>query len=95
MARRIDLGVKGRAEIAIKIDGKRITAFAGESVAAAILAAGIRATRSSPNRADPRGPFCFMGSCQECLVLIDGQRALACQQRVADGLSVETETRHE
>jgi predicted molibdopterin-dependent oxidoreductase YjgC len=35
--------------------------------------------------------FCLMGSCQECLVRVDGRRALACQEPVRDGMVVVTE----
>jgi aerobic-type carbon monoxide dehydrogenase small subunit (CoxS/CutS family) len=38
----------------------------------------------------PRAPFCGMGVCQECRVLIDGRRRLACQAVCAEGMRVET-----
>ena len=43
------------------------------------------------NRDDggPRGAFCFMGVCQECIVLIDGRQTEACRTLVHDGLVVE------
>jgi len=90
MVQRIDQGTQRGAKIAINVDGQRIVAYAGESVAAAMLAAGIQKFRISPRNSDPRGPFCLMGSCQECLVRINGKRHLACQERVVEGLSVET-----
>ena len=79
-----------REKIAINVDGRRIIAYRGESVAAALLAAGIVQLRTSPRNGEPRGAFCFMGSCQECLISIDGKRHLACQTPVAEGLSVKT-----
>jgi len=87
---RIQRGPDRGEEITFDVDGKQIFAYAGESVAAALLAAGIRQFRHSPRNGEPRGPFCFMGSCQECLVRIEGKRQLACQYRVTNGLSVET-----
>lgn len=75
------------APVTLRVDGRAVPAFVGESVATALLAAGIRALRSSPAGA-PRGLFCGMGICQECVVEIDGAAMPACQVRVRDGLSV-------
>lgn len=72
----------------ILVDGAAVAAIPGESVAAALLAAGIIVFRHSPRDGTPRGPFCFMGVCQECVVTIDGRPAVACQQIVRDGMSV-------
>ncbi|GAA5232722.1 (2Fe-2S)-binding protein [Verticiella sediminum] len=72
------------------LDGQEVTAHAGESVAAALLAAGRRALRTSPVQGAPRGAFCFMGSCQECVVWVENQRMPACQVAVREGLRVET-----
>jgi D-hydroxyproline dehydrogenase subunit gamma len=44
----------------------------GRSVAAALLAAGIRRFRATPVSGSPRAPYCMMGACFECLVEIDG-----------------------
>ncbi len=69
-------------------DRSPIEAFAGESVAAALLASGIRTLRVSPRTAQARGAFCWMGICQECTVTGDGVRRPACQVEVQDGLTV-------
>ncbi len=90
MARRIDRGVVRSDEIVMLVDHRPLRAFAGETVATALLAAGISEFRASPRSGEPRGPFCYMGSCQECLVRIDGRRCLACQTSVAEGMQVET-----
>lgn len=95
MTLRIGQGKQRGSEISISVNGANIIAFAGESVAVAMLSANIRKLRTSPRNGDPRGPFCFMGSCQECLVMIDGKPQLACQTQVSDGLSVELGFSHE
>ncbi len=87
---RMERGPDRGEKIAFYVNGKQMFAYAGESVAAVLLAAGIRQFRYSPRNNEPRAAFCFMGSCQECLVEIDGKRQLACQQRVTNGLSVKT-----
>ena len=80
-------GVARGTAITIVVDGRAVPAFAGESISTALWAAGIRRLRSSPGGA-PRGQFCGMGVCQECLVEADGATVLACQTRVADGMAI-------
>ena len=63
--------------------------FAGETVAAALLASGRRRLRGSPRAREPRGAFCLMGSCQECVIRIDGRLEPACLTEVRDGMAVE------
>jgi predicted molibdopterin-dependent oxidoreductase YjgC len=70
--------------------GRRVEARADESVAAALLAAGIRSFRRSAVTGQPRGPYCMMGICFECLVDIDGHpNRQACLVPVAAGMRVE------
>jgi len=78
-------------EVAIVIDGEPYTARAGDTVAAALLASGRTALRTTAVRGVARGPFCLMGVCFDCLVAIDGQPAQqACAIAVAPGMRVET-----
>ncbi|MBN3830344.1 (2Fe-2S)-binding protein [Burkholderia sp. Ac-20344] len=69
-------------------DKRSIAARAGECIAAALFAAGVKTLRKSPRLHQPRGMFCLMGSCQECLVMVDGQRLLACRTPVTAALQV-------
>jgi len=69
-------------------NGQVVEAYVGESLAAALFAAGSHALRTSPRNHEPRGMFCLMGSCQECAVWINGRRSLACQETVAAGFEV-------
>lgn len=73
--------------VTFKFNGEFIEAYEGESVATALIAADVRATRLSP-AGHARGPFCLMGSCQECAVVIDGHKVLACKTKVAEGLDI-------
>ncbi|MFN0162022.1 MAG: (2Fe-2S)-binding protein [Burkholderiales bacterium] len=81
------------AALTFSFDGKAVEAFEGETVAAALIAAGLRATRSSPSGM-PRGPLCLIGSCQECAVRIDGRKVLACMTEVTAGLVVQADRIH-
>ena len=77
--------------IQIQVDGKPIEAFEGETVAAALLASGIHTFRLSRKNQEPRGLFCGMGICYECLVTVNGTHSVqACLTPVAEGMQVET-----
>ena len=74
--------------IQIYFDDREIAALPGETVAAALAAAGIIALRQARSGA-PRGPFCGMGVCFDCLVTVDGQPSQrACLTRAVDGMDV-------
>jgi sarcosine oxidase subunit alpha len=86
---RIDLDVARGESFEILVDGRPVAAYEGESIAAALIAAGIPATRRSPRLGEPRGYFCGMGVCWECAVRVDGGRLeRACMQRVRPGMRV-------
>lgn len=87
---RSDATVQRGAALRFTMNGESIEAFAGESVAAALMAAGRRELRRSPRGDAPRGAFCFMGSCQECLVWVGGRKLASCQLPVSPGLVVES-----
>ncbi|WP_176086382.1 (2Fe-2S)-binding protein [Martelella sp. HB161492] len=70
-------------------EGETITAQAGDSVAAALTAAGITDFRASVVSGSPRGVYCMMGACFDCLVNVDGQpNRQACMTEVSEGLVV-------
>ena len=78
--------------VTIIVDGKPVAARAGETVAAALLAAGVGACRTTPVSGAPRAPYCHMGVCFDCLVTVDGRASRqACLVAVADGMRIETQ----
>jgi D-hydroxyproline dehydrogenase subunit gamma len=81
-----------RRVVRIAIDGEAHEAREGDSVAAAMLAAGRDRCRTTPVSGAPRGPFCMMGVCFDCLVTIDGLgNRQACLVRVVDGMDIRTQ----
>jgi predicted molibdopterin-dependent oxidoreductase YjgC len=69
-----------------------LTAREGQSVAAALLASGRKTLRITSRGAQPRGLFCGMGICFDCLVHIDGRpNQRACQILVTEGMRVLTQ----
>ncbi len=81
-----------RAGVRLMVDGRAVTAAPGDSVAAALLATGVVACRTTPVSGAPRAPYCMMGVCFDCLVTIDGVGSRqACLTGVRDGMVVETQ----
>jgi predicted molibdopterin-dependent oxidoreductase YjgC len=81
-----------RRLVRFTFDGQEMVACEGETVAAALLAASRRVFRQTVRRAEPRGLFCGMGICFDCLVQVDGRPSLrACQILVAEGMRVESQ----
>ena len=81
-----------RKRIAIYVDGKEILAFEGEPVAAALVAAGIKVFRYTSNRDEPRGIFCAIGRCTDCVMTVDGQpNVRTCVTLAEEGMKVETQ----
>ena len=79
--------------ISLMIDGKDVQARDGDTVAAALLAAGIEYCRTTPVSGARRAPYCMMGVCFECLVSIDGiGNRQACLIPAREGMRVETQT---
>lgn len=76
------------ARLGIIFEGKALTAFAGETVAACLLRNGIGFTRLAPSGAK-RAPYCLMGSCFECTLVVDGRANVqSCLTEVRDGMVV-------
>lgn len=93
MNARISVGVSRPKKISITVNGAPIDAYQGESLATVLFAAGITAFNSKSN-GEPRGPFCNMGTCFECLVGIEQPEnaqkrwVRACMTQVSEGMSV-------
>jgi predicted molibdopterin-dependent oxidoreductase YjgC len=78
--------------VALTVDGKLVQARSGDTVAAALLSAGIEHCRTTPVTGAPRAPYCLMGVCFDCLVTIDGVGSRqACLVPVQVGMKVETQ----
>jgi D-hydroxyproline dehydrogenase subunit gamma len=75
--------------IELTVDGEPLRATCGQSIAAALLAAGRAVLRESPS-GQPRGVYCGIGVCQECRVRADGRTVRACVTPVAAGMQVTT-----
>ena len=75
-------------------DGKPIEARQGETVAAALLAAGVRVFRHTAKKHAPRGVFCGIGQCTDCVMVVNGQpNTRTCVTRVEEGMVIETQNK--
>ena len=70
-------------------DDAEVQARPGDSVAAALLAAGVYRFRETPVGGAARGPFCLMGVCFDCLLEIDGEaNRQGCMVQAREGMRV-------
>lgn len=82
---------KKTSPCSIEINGQRKRASVGQTVAAALTEANVTTFRHTPNHA-PRGLFCGMGVCFECLVTVnDMPEQRACMTMVEPGMKIETD----
>jgi predicted molibdopterin-dependent oxidoreductase YjgC len=81
----------GSVTVGVTVDGEPVQAYPGETVATVLLALGRQAFRHTDHLRAPRGLFCGMGVCFDCLVTIDGQpNERACMTPIHDGMVIET-----
>ncbi len=74
------------------LDGRDLEAYEGDSIASALLTNGIRVFRTAPHTGEPRGPFCAVGRCPDCMMTVDGVlNVQTCVTPLRDGMRVETQ----
>ena len=89
--RRLENDVQRGSAITVYVDGEAVEAYEGETIGAALLASRRRVLRRTAYAAAPRGLFCGMGVCFDCVVDVDGgQRLRACMTEVSDGMRIST-----
>ncbi len=69
--------------------GKEISAYQGETIAAALFASGIRIFGHHPKDGSPQGIFCANGQCSQCMVIADGVPVKSCMTEAKPGMVVE------
>jgi hypothetical protein len=85
----------GRTDTSLRItvDGAPLEGVRGQTIAGVLLASGRLAWRETPSGA-PRGVFCGIGVCFDCLVTVNGVRDVrACRRRARDGDKITTRSR--
>lgn len=81
-----------RRAVKIEVDGEEIEALEGEPVAAALLAAGKTTFRYTRKFHEPRGVYCAIGRCTDCMMIVDGMpNVRTCVTPVREGMFIETQ----
>lgn len=82
--------VKTPGLVSVSFDGRPLVAKPGQNIGAALVSNGITAWRSTRKNARPRGLFCGIGVCFDCLVTVDGEaNQRACLVEVQEGMEIE------
>jgi len=85
-------GIARGEAFTLSVDGERVAAYPGETIAAALLAAGRRALRWTAGRGEPRGVYCAMGVCGECVMVVDGESGVrTCVTPATPGMTVQSQ----
>ncbi|QAA76482.1 MAG: Oxidoreductase [Candidatus Bipolaricaulis sibiricus] len=83
------LSVQRGEPVRFTFEGRELLAYSGETIAAALFAAGIRTFGHHPKDGAPQGIFCANGQCAQCLVIADGVPVKACMTPVQPGMRIE------
>jgi len=79
-------------EVTILVDGRTVSAREGDTIASALVAAGWTAFRRTEKRGEPRGVFCAIGKCTDCVMTVNGvPNVRTCITPVEDGMQVATQ----
>lgn len=71
------------------VEGQATKVDRHDSAAAAVLAAGLVPSRTTPASGSKRAPYCLMGACFECLLVIDGvANQQGCMVRIQEGMQI-------
>lgn len=97
MERRIEehpiLGTQEKGRIVkFYYNDSEIEGYEGESIAAALKAAGIMIHRYTKKEHEPRGIFCAIGKCTDCVMVVDGKPNIrTCVTPLKEGMKVQTQ----
>lgn len=79
-------------QVQIFVDGRPVLAREGEMIAAALIANGISTFRYTAHHNKPRGIYCGIGRCTDCVMVVDGvPNVRTCVTQVREGMHVTTQ----
>ena len=79
-------------KIKIIFNGKELEANEGEMIATTLLANGIKVFRLTKKNKKPRGIFCGIGRCTDCVMVVNGiPNVRTCVTQVEEGMKIETQ----
>lgn len=78
--------------VSFTMDGKEMQGYEGEPIAAALRAAGVMIHRYTLKNKEPRGIFCAIGRCTDCVMIVDGVPNIrTCVTPLKAGMAVRTQ----
>jgi predicted molibdopterin-dependent oxidoreductase YjgC len=81
-----------REKIKFIFDGKEVEGYEGEPVAEALRATGLMVHRYTKKHHEPRGIFCAIGRCTDCVMVVDGvPNTRTCITPLQKGMTVQTQ----
>jgi len=84
--------MSGRRIVEFTFDDAVLSGFEGEPIAAALKASGIMIHRYTKKRHTPRGVFCAIGRCTDCVMVVNGQpNVRTCVTSLEEGMTVRTQ----
>ena len=84
--RRDPVGPSQPVSLVITVDDQRVEGIVGQTIGGVMVASGIDSWRRTGREERPRGIFCGIGVCFDCVVVVNGQRDVrACQRRAKNG----------
>jgi predicted molibdopterin-dependent oxidoreductase YjgC len=79
-------------KVTFEFDGNTVEGYAGEPIAMALRAQGVLTHRYTSKTEEPRGVFCAIGRCTDCVMVVDGHRNVrTCITPLRQGMKVETQ----
>lgn len=87
------LDFKRGEKLTFTFDGKQMEGYEGETIAAALHAAGVKSLSHSTHLHRPRGLYCAIGNCSSCIMEVNGEpNVRICVEPLKDGMVVNTQT---
>lgn len=80
------------SRVVFTYDGVEMEGYEGEPIAMALKAAGVEVHRFTAKRHEPRGIFCAIGRCTDCVMVVDGKpNVRTCMTPLVAGMDVRTQ----
>ena len=86
------MSTRAKREVTFSFNGETFKGVEGQSIAAALMATGVRQLRKTRFDEEPRLIFCGIGICFDCVVVINGvANQRACLVEITDGAKIESQ----
>ncbi|AYF41814.1 (2Fe-2S)-binding protein [Ethanoligenens harbinense] len=83
---------KKRRQVTFTYDGRELQGYEGEPIAVALKAAGVMVHRYTAKHHRPRGVFCAIGRCTDCVMVVNGKPNIrTCVTPLAEGMVIQTQ----